>query len=229
MSFAGRRDRLFWIALAAWVLPVVAAHAAYCIAAAQHLVPWCLPYLEGCTSISRAARHGPASFVFKALMLPTAFVLALFWKYSSAWLAELAPERRRSRQAMLACGVIGAIFLILYVSFLGVEGTFYQWLRRYGVTVYFSFTVVAQMLLMSQLPGHVAVPLTLRRALVALCLIMLLLGLASIPLRNLFEDRNAAVNAIEWCYALLMSTFFPLAGLAARRTRFRAAGGGASH
>jgi hypothetical protein len=85
--------------------------------------------------------------------------------------------------------------------FLGVEGEIYQWLRRFGITVYFGGTVLAQMLLAS-LHGRRA------RTLVAVCALLLVLGLASIPLQHFAADRDAAVNALEWTYALLMMLGF---------------------
>ena len=202
---------LAWLAL---LLPVLAAHLSYLISAADGLVPWCLPYTDGCSSISRAARHGLANPLFKALMLPYALVLALLWRAAARWLAQQAPTRVRRRHAVLACGLTGAAFLVLYVVFLGVEGPAYQWLRRYGITFYFAGTVLAQMLFTATALPY-AEPAS-RRMLLALCSAMLLLGLASLPLQHWLQ-REGAVNAIEWCYALLMSLFFaPMARLLAR-------------
>lgn len=198
-----------WIALACGLVPLVAVHACYLIAAAEGRVPWCFPYLEGCTSISRAARLGPANLLFKALMLPAAALTALFWMQAARGLHRAASRRPRRVDAMRVLGIVGALFLALYVCFLGVDGEMYRWMRRYGVTVYFSFTVLAQMLLASLLP-----PGWLRAALLGLCATMLLLGLASLPLQHLLPDRDAALNAIEWSYALLMSVGFTLVGLA---------------
>ena len=69
------------ILLLAGLLPILAAHAAYLlnIYAGSELDPRyiCQPYLEGCVSISRAARSGPGLLLFKSVMLPCA-VLLLF-------------------------------------------------------------------------------------------------------------------------------------------------------
>lgn len=206
--------RILWLALAVGVLPLLAAHLAYLISAAEGRVPWCLPYWDGCTSISRAARHGPASWLFKSVMLPVALLMMLLWQHLAAPPGHAAQQHRRRRGAMRFVGTIGAAFLILYLIFLGAEGEGAQWMRRYGVTVYFAFTVLAQMLFASQLPAARSM---VERSLVGLCAAMLLLGLASIPLQHLVVDRDAMVNAIEWWYALLMTSFFPLAGVAAIR------------
>ena len=69
-----------------------------------------------------------------------------------AW--DRAIAFRPDRVATLAgLGVTGALFMVLYVVFLGTDGTAYEFMRRYGVTVYFSFTALAQLLLAARLRG----------------------------------------------------------------------------
>ena len=215
-----RRVRVELIAWAAAILPFIAANIAYLISASADLVPWCVPYVDGCTSVSRAARSGVANPVFRGIMLPYAVVLALYWWLAAEWLRGFVPARPRLRRVMLALGLLAALFLILYATFLGVEGNFYQWLRRYGITVHFSSTVLAQILLTYAIAADPRLPSWLRRGKLGLCALMLALGLASIPLQNFAPDRDAALNAVEWTYSLLMLAFFPLTGEAWRRTRF---------
>lgn len=207
----------------AWLLaalPLLAVHAAYLISASSSLVPWCLPYWDGCTSISRAARHGSANLVFKSLMLPHAAMLALFWLRAQRWLQGLRADAPRRVAAVCWLGVTAAAFLTLYVVFLGVDGNLYQWLRRYGITVYFSFTVLAQMLVLALLGQHPLLSRALRRAMLVLAASLLGLGLASIPLQHLARDADAVVNALEWSYALLMIVFYPLIGAAWQASGF---------
>lgn len=216
-----RHVRVEVVAWLAAILPFVAANVAYLISATAELVPWCFPYIEGCTSVSRAARSGIANPVFRGIMLPFAVVLVLYWWLTAEWLRGFAPERRRLRHWMLGCGCVAAVFLVLYATFLGVEGDFYQWMRRYGITVHFSCTVLAQFLLTRVLVTDPRLPPWLRRSKLALCALMLALGLASIPLQHFALDRVAALNAVEWSYSVLMLAFYPLTGEAWRLTRFR--------
>lgn len=211
-------EPLAWLT-AIWPLLVV--HAAYLMSAQAGLVPWCLPYLEGCTSISRAGRQGDAVYLFRATMLPYALLLAWFWMVTARWCALIAPDRRRARRALLGCGLAGAGFLALYVSFLGVEGEVYQWLRRYGINLYFSLTVLAQMFLISIARHSAALPRRARLAFVLLLALLLALGLASLPLQFFEREvRDAALNALEWQYGLLMVCAYPLTAYAWRRSGF---------
>lgn len=214
----GARGPVFnpaWIGWVCGLVPLVAVHCCYILSASQGIVDWCLPYIDGCTSISRAGRHGIANHVFKASMLPTAGLMLVFWVLASDWL-DHGSERSGRRRLMGFLGVVGALFLILYATFLGVQGETYQWLRRYGVTVYFSFTVLAQLLMASLVTSR-----WLQKSLTGLGLTMLLLGLASIPLQHLMEDRDALLNAIEWNYALLMTLGFVVVGSHWHRHGFR--------
>ncbi len=215
-----RHVRVETIAWAAAIVPLAAANAAYLISASAELVPWCFPYLEGCTSVSRAARTGIASPIFRGLMLPQAMILVLYWWLCAEWLRGFAPQYVAMRRAILVLGVTAALFLVLYATYLGVTGAFYQWMRRYGITVHFSATLLAQLLLTWAVARDLRLPQWIRHGKLGLCGAMLVLGAASIPLQHLMPDTGA-VNAIEWSYSVLMLAFFPLTGEAWRLSSFR--------
>jgi hypothetical protein len=218
----GQGSRLELWAWATGLWPLLAVHGAWIISLNAGLVPACVPYVEGCTSISRAARQGDAILLFRAMMLPYVGLLALFWLLNARWCALLAPERVGVRRAMLACGLVGSVFLALYATTLGVDGDFYRWLRRYGINLYFSLTVLAQMFLISIASRAEALGTGLRRAFLWLLALLLGLGLASLPLQFLLDDpaQDARMNALEWQYAFLMVAAYPLTGLAWRRSGF---------
>jgi hypothetical protein len=214
---ASRRfEAVAWLAA---LLPLVASHAAYLISASLEAVPWCLPHLEGCTSISRAARStAAATVVYKSLLLPYCVVMAAFWWQAGTWLREVAPARRRTQRALFPIGVVAALATAAYTVALGVDGELHQWIRRYGINLGFGSILLAELLLTAAIAREPRVPETLRRAMVGLCAAMLALGVASIPLQFLADSRDAVVNAIEWDYGVLMLCFFPLAGAARRRS-----------
>jgi hypothetical protein len=205
--------RLPWLLV---LLPILAVHLSYALAASSADVPWCNPYIDGCTSISRAARNGTANIVFKSLMLPYAALLALFWNQLSAWLLTQRPDTIRRCRGVRFLGVTAAVFLAVYAIFLGIDGEFYQWMRRYGITVFFGFSVIAQMLTLALLTPLARLGPGLRTSMLCFSALLLALGLLSLPLKHFSTDAKAAMNALEWTYAGLMTLFYALIGMAIR-------------
>lgn len=212
---------LRWFAWLTVLVPITAAHLAYFVSAAGGHVDWCVPYWDGCTSISRAGRFGIGNHLFRALMLPHAAQLMMFWTLTWLWLRALRPDAARRNATVLILGVVAALFLILYATFLGVEGATYQWLRRYGITVFFSFSVLAQMLAIALLQPVRQLANHLRRTMLAFAAALLILGLLSIPLQHFAADSDRVMDALEWNYALLMALFYGLLGIAWGATGFR--------
>ena len=221
----------FGLALAIW--PVLVVHGCYLLSLAEGQVPLCNPYWDGCTSISRAGRHGWAFFLFKAGMLPYASGLAAFWWICQRWLRALGDA---GSKGMVAAGLIGATFLVVYATFLvvyatflGSDGAVYQWLRRSGIHVYFSMIFLAQALLVVRLrrlqrsmTGNGAWPRWLMPALVGLSLTVAGLGLAFALIgRWLDLERDRLENAIEWVAALAMQASLLLTVLGWRATDLR--------
>jgi len=212
------------IALGCWLVPTAAVLITYALSASQGQVPTCFPFLEGCTSISGAARQDPSIHLFRAMMLPTATLIAAYWLLVRAWLAHLG-ETGRARGWITALGLVGALFMVLYVVFLGTDGRAYELMRRYGVTVYFSFTALAQLVLaarLNRLPreSQARVGRGVIRAKTGFGAAMLLLGLANIPLANYFPELQID-NSIAWNFALLMHGYFGLTAIAWHRAGYR--------
>ena len=207
--------------LLAWsitLLPVLTVNTAYLISADAGFVPWCITYLDGCTSISRASRNGDALFLFRAAMIVQAAMLAWYWLLAGAWLNRLARRHPcdghhgRVIGAMQWLGVIAALFLILYADYLGTTGEWYRFMRRYGVIFYFTFTPLAQMLMLSRLTllaqaGAPLSPAVLRFKLTVL-LLVLLTGIISLTLSYSGHSTFERENVLEWNFALLNTLFF---------------------
>ena len=207
------------LALFITLLPLFAVNAAYIISASAELVPRCVPYIEGCTSISRAARQGDAIFLFRASMIVQAVLLMWYWRFAQCWLYKLRAlgavnQGERSTQIMCYLGIVGAFFLILYADYLGTTGDFYRFMRRYGVIFYFTFTPLAQMIMVNQLyklrqlAPHLDINLGVLRYQLAILLIILSMGLFSLFLRYTQGSSFERQNIIEWNYALLLTAFF---------------------
>lgn len=210
--------------------PIVAAHLSYLIGIRAGVLAACNPYLHGCTSISAAGRYPPGSFLFKGIMMPEAILMAAYWLFSVAWLRAL--ERSAGRDGdggkMVGLfGVLGALFLIVYLTFLGSQGPSYDFMRRFGVYFYFAFTVLAQLILASKVLSlssslHIPQVMRITRYQLGLALVPFAIGILNLVLKNVLEDATVPERIIEWIFALLMHFYFLLSYFSWRATAFDA-------
>lgn len=210
--------------------PIFAVHVSYLIAIRASILPACMPYIEGCTSISATGRYPPASYLFKSVMMAEAILMALYWLFSVAWLRSLSRTAGRSENvgsSVAVFGVAGAFFLIVYVTFLGTQGPVYDFMRRFGVYLYFLFTVVAQLILVARIMSvspvlRIRGVVAITKIQLAVALIPFALGILNLVLKAVLDDADASENIIEWIFALLMHAYFLLSYFAWRATGFDA-------
>ena len=221
---------LRFLPLFAGALPIVAIHLSLVIAINAGTIPGCFPYWDGCTSISATGRYEPASFVFKPAMMTEWILMVLYWLGNAAWLGEMSrsadsPSPGRST-AIIGCA--GAFALILYITFLGTQAPFYEFMRRFGVYLYFLLTVVAQIML-ARHTIRLASALQYDRIVVfgktqmALALVPFFLGALNLVLKSILADPGPAENVIEWIFALLMHVYFLLSYWTWRESGFAVA------
>jgi hypothetical protein len=211
---------LWPLALLAGLLPLVAALLAWALSLKLGLVPACIPLVEGCVSISRAARHDLPNHLFRALMLPAATLQGLVWLLAGHWLSGLTGHSWRLRLLSLL-GCTAAVALVLYTSFLGTEGAIYRALRHYGTVAYFGFTCLCMLLLGDAVQRlvrsrHLALPRSLVRAHLALAGALVAMGITNAIVAALlpapWKDRTE--NVTEWWGALIfVLCFFALAAM----------------
>lgn len=184
-----------------------AAHLALALAIHAGDVPACVPYLDGCASISRAARHGLANHLFRLLVLPCAVLLGVHWWLSARWLRA----RDASPGALGALGTVSAIALGVYAAFLGTDGEIYRYLRRYGVIVFFGASYVAQLVFLAAAVRVHALDRRIRSRMQLLCLAMLAIGVVHVAAMGLFGGtafQDRLENALEWQIGLLLVLWF---------------------
>lgn len=222
---------LRFLPLLTGLLPIVTIHLGLLVAIDAGSVSSCIPYVEGCTSISATGRYAPASFIFKPLMTVEAVLMAAYWLYNVAWvkaMSTLAGKVQSPPWPMAASGIVGALALIVYVTFLGSQEPFYDFMRRFGIYLYFLFTIVAQILLARHTIG-LSRALRLRPLLsighlqLLLAGVPFLLGALNFGLKMIMTDARSTENAIEWIVALIMHLSFLTAYFAWRASGFRAA------
>lgn len=212
------------------LLPLVAVFSSYWIAAGTGNVPSCNPFLEGCTSVSATGRYPPASYLFKGAMLPQSIILSCYWLFNVVWLRALsvtAGHVPKHTFTIGTLGVTGALFLILYVTFLGSQEPFYEFMRRYGVYMYFLLNVLAQIALASRvLP--LARTLGMRRLVnltklqLVLAWLPFALGALNLVLKAVLEDSDRSENRIEWIFAMQMQLYFLVSYFSWKETHFSA-------
>ncbi len=205
--------------LAAALLPLLAATAAHWLGVDAGHLPACIPYLDGCVSISATGRHPPGSFLFKAIQMPYAIVLVVIWILALDWLHTFPhkPSTLRAR-LILVFGVSGAAAMLVYTSFLGTSEPFYEFMRRFGIYLYFAGTVFAQLLVSVGLRMG-SLGSWMRRV----AFLPFLLGILNLVLKGLLDDPDAAENRIEWIAALGMQAWYVLLYIAFRRSALQVA------
>lgn len=201
------RNITVWVAMLTGALPPLATLASYAISVSLDQVPFCIPPIDGCTSISRAARQEPALFLFRFVMLPQAVLqLACCWLLLQ-WLQLLTGRRSH---AIGIAAFIGAVFIGLYADFLGSQGAVYEWLRRTGIIFYFAGTAMVQLLsvrLLRQapLPNRLHSPAKWLWRLVAAQWVV---GILHVVLKASLSDYDSWENRLEWNLSLLMTSWF---------------------
>ena len=220
-----------FLPLLAGLLPIVAIHASLLLAINAGAIPACIPYLDGCASISATGRYEPAVYLFKPAMTTEAVVMVIYWSLSALWIRSMSQSAGVKAGPAVSItailGIAGAIALIIYVTFLGTHAPFYEFMRRFGIYLYFLFTVVAQILLArtairnSEMLGLESV-VKVSRLQLWLSLTPFAFGTLNIILKSTLDNPDPAENVIEWISALMMHVYFALTYVSWRDTGFRA-------
>jgi len=220
--------RLWWLPFLAGALPFAATLLAFSIAISEGRFVACNPLIDGCVSISRTARYGLPNYVFRALLLPAAVLQALVWLLCQPWLRSIGARRTCWLRALPSLALAAAVFLILYGTFLGTEGAWYQWMRRFGIVFYFGFTCIVMLIVSDAIRRTGAGKSSYRRAsaaLLALCIALPILGLVNVTVALVSGDAAAVdrfENAAEWWAGLMFTAFFMLLAALWRQTAFAA-------
>ena len=215
------------VALVAALLPFFAVQLTYLVAASHGLVDWCNPYIDSCTSISATGRKPPASYLFRATMLPSAVVMMGYWWLNYVWIGSLRNLSGSSQWLnswMLWLGILANVGLIMYVTVLGERGDAWATQRRVGTILFFSFTFLSQLLLLAQLRRlHLErVNVRLLNTMWAVCSALLFLGVLTVVLDAWNEAWYESVeDAFEWVLSLLLQSNFLLGYFVWRQADWR--------
>ena len=130
--------------LIAFILPILTVLISYYLSIKFDYVQFCIPNIDGCTSISQVGRYPPINYFFKTFMFISIFIIFIYWKSNYNLLS-------RNNSLLLykitfLLGIFSVIFFALYITFLG-EGDYYRFFRRIGIFIYIFFTVISELLL----------------------------------------------------------------------------------
>ncbi|MGH6608890.1 MAG: hypothetical protein ACRECQ_01395 [Burkholderiaceae bacterium] len=229
MSNSARGLPLWPLPLLAGALPAIATLIALWLSIHLELVPACNPFLEGCVSVSRAARHDLPNYIFRVMVLPAVALQALTWLLCRTWLIELGAPRGRWLRHLAWIGIIAAVSLAIYGAFLGTEGRTYRWLRQYGTILYFGFTGISMLIAGDAIHRIASIHKVLTRfradlALFVMLIVMLLAGLSNKFVAPWFsaEVADRIENVAEWWAAAMLSFVFVVLAWLWRQTDYRA-------
>jgi hypothetical protein len=175
---------------------------------------FCNAFLDDCVSISRMAKYGIANDVFHAMVIPGGILQGMTWMVAAEHLAATGTPRRQVAP-LLGLGMLAAVTLVIYGSFLGSDGATYRWLRRWGPLMYFGGTYLAMLYFVkgtrsSTSRRALAVPTQHGRAMVgllafvtAICVIHAAAGAGPWP-----EHEDRIENLSEWWGATALTLAF---------------------
>ena len=202
-------NRLRFISLACFVLPVFTVIISYLISIKLNLVATCIPNFEGCTSISRAGRYEPVKFFFKPMMYFYALFIFFFW---NIFLKEINNTKIETKNLVILT-YITVIFLCLYITFLG-ESKVYSFFKRIGIYFYILSIVLLQfssnrILINNEKKLSKFFNYKIVHFNYYLSSFLVISGLILLPILIIkIEDFPQIKNIISWNYFLLIQLFF---------------------
>ena len=201
------------LAILITVFPLLASNGAFLLSASEGLISWCMPYIDGCTTISNAGRSGDTIFYYRALVFPYSVLLLLFWLYSKKWLDLLNGHSTKAALSMMWLGVIGSIGLLIYIDFLGTTGEINNLMRRMGAALYFILIPLAQCLMLYQhykilrnRPDE-SINIKVLQYQFVIVLLMTIIAVASIFIVMTGNDTSEIENIVEWNFSLLVNLY----------------------
>ena len=202
-------NRLRFISLACFVLPVFTVIISYLISIKLNLVATCIPNFEGCTSISRAGRYEPVKFFFKPMMYFYAIFIFFFWNI----LLKKINNNKIDTKNLVILTYITVIFLCLYITFLG-ESIVYSFFKRIGIYFYILSIVLLQfssnrILINNEKKLSKFFNYKIVHFNYYLSSFLVISGLILLPILIIkIEDFPQIKNIISWNYFLLIQLFF---------------------
>jgi len=180
------------------------------------------PYIYGEVSISRTAREFPSIYIFKTLIILSAFLLFLYWRNGLYLFNELKNNKIlvSFSKNFFYLGLFSCIFLTLHATFLGtdIDSKLFQKARRLIIILFIFFEISAQILLTKNLFNHRVQlkkyinPLILKIK-VAFVIIVFFITILSFSILALGDPTTSFKHILEWNYFSFLLIYYLLSFL----------------
>ena len=188
-----------------FLIPVLTVIISYFISSFGGFVDWCMPLIDGCTSISKVGRYGISFYLYKIFIIPSVILMIIFWYQVNKYIYK--------SNLLLFLSITSCVFLIIYLFALGFDGKIYRFMREIGIFIYFILTPICQTLLSFSISNNKIRSKFFLYTLLSMYLVCVGAYLLILPLDNSYYE-----NVIEWNFALLIFLFFPLFSGLLRKT-----------
>ena len=180
------------------------------------------PYFYGEVSISRTARYFPAVWIFKSLIILSAFLLFLYWKNNLNFFTELKNNNILDKfsKKFYYLGIFSCIFLALHATFLGLDfdSKLFAKTRRLIIILFILSEILAQIYLTTnifklktELQEYIN-PLILKIKIIFVTLVFFTTCIAFSILA--FGDPSTAFkHTLEWNYFAFLLLYYLLSRL----------------
>ena len=186
-------------------IPVLTVIISYFISSFGGFVDWCMPLIDGCTSISKVGRYGISFYLYKIFIIPSVILMIIFWYQVNKYIYK--------SKLLLFLSITSCIFLIIYLFALGFDGKIYRFMREIGIFIYFILTPMCQTFLAFSISNNKIRSKFFLYTFLSMYLVCVGAYLLILPL-----DNSNYENVIEWNFALLIFLFFPLFSGLLRKT-----------
>ena len=184
------------LSLSIFLVPVLTIFVSYLISASNGYVDWCMPIIEGCTSISKVGRYGLSFYLYKIFIIPSLILMIYFW--SKAYLNIY------KNVVLIFLSVVACLFLIIYLIALGFDGQIYRFMREIGIFVFFVLMPICQSWL------TISTSHNFLNKFFLYLIILIFIGLAFVYLSIFSLDNDNYENIIEWNFVFFIFLFFPV-------------------
>tara|TARA_B100000242_G_scaffold283538_1_gene245906 strand:- start:50 stop:667 length:618 start_codon:yes stop_codon:yes gene_type:complete len=181
------------------ILPFVAIHLSLFLSFQDGFLISCNPYIEGCYSISKVARQPSSIIIFKVTLSISAFLLFFIWE-------KIFKNDLYKNHIFL--GKLGSISLIIYILALGNDGLLYEFMRKFGVFIFYMNTLYLQWIYTFAQTKLLVLSTYRVFFLKILAYLQIMIFIFSLPFFLIIKNDGYIENIIEWWVSLTITIWF---------------------